>query len=117
MPSSDFSHLSELLEAAQNIRSFVREAKRDSFVFDLVRRRAVSGQMIRMAGLVKLISSEFKDKHPDIPWKNIIDIGDYLVRAPDRADPDIMWNHARKFVPELILKISALTRSAEKILS
>ena len=63
------------------------------------------------------ISSEFKDKHPDIPWKNIIDIGDYLVRAPDRADPDIMWNHARKFVPELILKISALTRSAEKILS
>ena len=113
MPSSDFSHLSELLEAAQNIRSFVRQAKRDSFASDLVRRRAVSGQMIRMAGLVKLISSEFKDNHPNIPRNNIIEMGDYLVRAPDRADPNIIWNHARKFIPELILKISALARSAD----
>jgi uncharacterized protein with HEPN domain len=113
VPSSDVSHLSELLEAAQNIRSFIREAKRDSFASDLVRHRAISGQIIRMAGLVKRISPEFQDNHSDVPWNDIVKIGDYLVRAPDRADPNIIWNHARKFIPKLILKISALTRSTE----
>ena len=113
MPSSDISHLAEMLEAAQNIRSFIREAKRDSFAMDLIRLRAISGQIIKMAGLAKGISIEFKNDHPDIDWDTIIESGDYLVRGPDRANPNLMWDYARRFVPELILKISSLARSAD----
>ena len=113
MPSSDISHLAEMLEAARNIRSFIREAKRDSFASDLIRLRAISGQIIRMAGLAKRISTEFKNDHPEIDWDTIIGLGDHLVRGPDRANPTLMWEYARQFVPELILKISSLARSAD----
>lgn len=61
-----------------------------------------------MAGMAKRISRGFKDEHPDVPWERICEMGDTLLRTPDRVSPDELWKHARAFIPELLLKTASL---------
>jgi uncharacterized protein with HEPN domain len=105
MTSSDAAHLKEMLDDAQLIRSFVREANKAGFSSDLMRRQAVVGRIISMAGSAKRLSKEFRAEHPDIPVEMAIWMGDALVRQAETAHADALWEFAKLFVPELILKV------------
>jgi uncharacterized protein with HEPN domain len=108
MQKADRLRVAELLDAAKLIRSYVHAADREAFQYDVMRRNAVTGRIIAMAGLTKRISDEFKDEHRDIPWHRISSFGDLMVRSPERAHPNEVWQYANSFVPELIGMIEAI---------
>ncbi|MFC1835634.1 DUF86 domain-containing protein [Thermodesulfobacteriota bacterium] len=110
--NTDKEHLAAILTAARLIRSFIKDVERDSFITDLIRRSAVTGQIIRMSGAAKRISAEFKASHPYVPWDAVTDAGDKLVRSRDGVDPNSVWRFSKGFVPELILKIAGLVPRA-----
>lgn len=31
-------------------------------------------------------------RHPDVPWRQIADMGNHLRHAYHRSDPEILWN-------------------------
>lgn len=108
MQETDKLLIEELLEAARLIRSYVDAANREAFRYDVMRRNAVAGRIIAMAGLTKRISDELKNEHQEIPWSRISSFGDLMVRAPERAHPDEIWEYAKLFVPELIEAIEPM---------
>ena len=108
MKQADKQLVAELLEAAKLIRSYVDSADREAFQCDVMRPNAVTGRIIAMAGLTKRISDEFKSAHQDFPWYRISSFGDLMVRSPERALPDEVWQYANFFVPELIATIEVM---------
>ena len=108
MQKADKLRVAELLDAAKLIRSYVESADREAFRYDVMRRNAVAGRIIAMAGLTKRVSEKFKNEHRNIPWHRISSFGDLMVRAPERAHPDEVWEYANFFVPELIAMIEAM---------
>jgi uncharacterized protein with HEPN domain len=113
MQETDKLLIAELLAAARLIRSYVDAANRDAFRHDVMRRNAVAGRIIAMAGLTKRISDGFKDEHHEIPWSRISSFGDLMIRAPERAHPDEIWEYAKFLVPELIAAIEPMCSRAD----
>ncbi|MFZ5866558.1 MAG: DUF86 domain-containing protein [Thermodesulfobacteriota bacterium] len=111
MTSSDTTHLKDILKDAQLIRSFVREGNKASFPSDLMRRQAVIGRIISMAGSAKRLSKEFRAEHPDIPLDTVIRMGNALVREAEKVHPEGLWEFAKSVVLELILKVSKIVQT------
>lgn len=108
MTPSDAAHLREILKDAQLIGSFVKEANKASFPSDLVRRQAVIGRIISMGGSAKRLSRAFRAEHPDIPVEVVIRMGDELIRQAEKVPSEALWNFAKVFVSELILRVGKL---------
>lgn len=41
--------------------------------------------------IVKRLSSEFRQDHPEIPWKQIAEMWDKLVHDYNKVDLDLTW--------------------------
>ncbi len=109
----DRAHLQAVLDDAQLVRAFVRQTPLDFFVHDLMRRNAVTSRIIGMAGNARRISDDFKNRHSDLPWQEIADMGEALLRAPESVSPEAIWKFARSLVPQLILQADGLVRRTE----
>lgn len=108
MPGQDDDNLREILKSAHLIRSFVKGIDAQAFVQDIMRHKAVCGQIIRMAAAARRVSEGFKNEHPMIPWENIAAMGESVLRFRERGEPHHVFAFAKKSVPELILMISGI---------
>jgi uncharacterized protein with HEPN domain len=50
---------------------------------------------------VRHIPDAERVKHKDVPWRNIITIGNKLRHEYQRVDPDIIWEIAQVHLPAL----------------
>lgn len=57
---------------------------------------------------VKNIPQEWRDAHPEIPWRQIARMQDMLIHRYFSVDLDIVWHTATQDVPELHRLLSVL---------
>jgi uncharacterized protein with HEPN domain len=79
-----------------------------SFVRDPILRLAIERAIEIVSEAVRHIPQEERDKHPQIPWRNIIAIGNKLRHEYQRIDPDIIWDIARRHLGDLRPSIEAM---------
>ncbi|MBX9590726.1 MAG: DUF86 domain-containing protein [Hyphomonadaceae bacterium] len=79
-----------------------------SFASDPVLRLAIERAIEIISEAVRHIPQEQCDKHPDMPWRNIMAIGNKLRHEYQRVDPDIIWEIAHKHLGELQPVIEAI---------
>jgi uncharacterized protein with HEPN domain len=72
-----------------------------SFTRDRVLRLAVERAIEIVSEAVRHIPQERRDAYPDMPWRNIMAIGNKLRHEYHRIDPDIIWEIAHKHLNEL----------------
>ena len=58
------------------------------------------------------ISSEVRDAHPEIPWKDIIGARNWIAHGYDAIDPEKFWTMVTISVPELIPELRVLREEA-----
>ena len=54
------------------------------------------------------ISPETRDRHPQIPWADIIGMRHRLVHAHIDVDHDILWSTATEAAPELLAQVKGI---------
>jgi len=54
---------------------------------------------------VKRLSPEFRSQHPEIPWRKIAGMRDWVIHAYDNVDIDELWNTATEDVPTLQVQV------------
>lgn len=52
-----------------------------------------------------MLSVEYKESHPEIPWKGIINMRHVLVHGYASVLPDLLWDTATRDVPALIKEL------------
>jgi uncharacterized protein with HEPN domain len=78
------------------------------FTADPVLRLAIERAIEIISEAVRHIPKEQHDKHPNIPWRNIMAIGNKLRHEYRRVDPDIIWEIAQQHLDELQPVIEAI---------
>ena len=89
MPRDDQLLLRHMLDAAQKATSFVEGRSRNDLDSDEKLELAVIRLVEVIGEAAKNLSQEFKDKNPQIPWKQIMGTRDRLIHGYFDVDPDL----------------------------
>lgn len=57
------------------------------------------------------IVEEFRSKHPEVPWRDIIDFRNFAIHNYIEVDETIVWNIIKKDVPPLLRQLDVLIES------
>ncbi len=104
----DKAYLLDILDAGKKILKITEGVSFEDFEKDLTSPLAVARLLEIMGEASKNISSELKEKYSDLPWKGMAGMRDVLIHQYRDADPSLIYEAAKKKVPELVHQIEKI---------
>lgn len=106
----DRKRLQHILEAIAHIERYAARGEKafrsDELIQNwMVRHLQVIGEAARA------LSPKSRDRHPEVPWLDIIDMRHVLVHDYFGIDLDIVWRVIERDLPDLKRKIEAILRA------
>lgn len=93
--------LGDIETACQKIARYTRGRDRDSVFADEMRFDAVLHNFHVIGEAVKNLPNEFRERHPEIPWREIAGLRDFVAHAYFALDLGILWDAIENQVPAL----------------
>lgn len=109
-PERDPSRLKDIVQAAQNIAAFAEGFSLEELADDKLRYFAVVKNVEIIGEAAYMLSLEFKEKHNQIPWNDIIGMRHVLVHGYADVLPELLWHTALVDVPLLKEQIEGILR-------
>lgn len=109
----DNQSLIDILTAVQKALSYAEGVNRDILAADDLRLSAILYQLTIVGEATKRLSTETRTKYPDIAWKQMAGMRDFLVHAYDRVDFDILWTVIQQELPSLLEKLTPIIANIE----
>lgn len=107
-PYRDPGRIEDILEAAKNVAEFIESVNFQQFLNDKLRYFAVLKNVEIIGEAAYMLSPEYKENHPEIPWNSIIRMRHVLVHGYAEVLPEILWTTATSDVPVLRHQVELL---------
>jgi uncharacterized protein with HEPN domain len=98
----DEAILLDIARSARLVLDFKAGLDKHAFLADAKTQSAVLHQLLVMGEAVKRLSSDYRNRHPEIPWALIAGMRDKLIHGYDIVDLDEVWKTATHDVPDLL---------------
>jgi len=98
----DDSLLLDMLQAGKQIREYTVGLQEIDFLQSRRDQDAVLLQFTVLGEAAKRVSSEFRDAHPEMPWRKITGFRNVVVHDYFQVDFRRVWRIAIHDIPELI---------------
>lgn len=85
---------------------------RQQFLADWKAQSILQHQLMILGEAVKRLSQEFRDLHPEIPWRGIAGERDVLVHQYDAVDLPEVWLVVAEKVPPLLAFLETVAPKA-----
>lgn len=69
---------------------------------------AILYQITIIGEATKRISQQFRQQHPEIPWREMAGMRDVIAHEYDQLDFDVVWDVVQNKLPELLSLIEVL---------
>jgi uncharacterized protein with HEPN domain len=102
-----------MLQFAREAQTFVAGRTRADYDADLALRRAVERATELIGEAASNISESTTNRHPEIPWRNIIGQRHVLIHGYGDVDDDLVWNLTRDEIPTLVVILESILSEAE----
>ncbi len=102
------ARLDDILGSIRLVAGAVRGATFEKFSSDQLYRFGIERAVEIISEASRHIPDEYKQRHPEIPWRNIKVIGNVLRHEYDHVDLAIMWETATVHLPPLEAVIEVL---------
>jgi uncharacterized protein with HEPN domain len=100
-----------MLDAANEVRQFMAGRSRDDLDTDLMLSYAVRYALQVIGEAASQVTRETRAAHPDISWKDIIGMRQWLVHGYEGVRNDIVWNTVNNDLAPLIEQLQAVIAS------
>lgn len=103
MDSRDIFILESIIDLCDRIANTIRKFGDSLEIFenDLDFQDACELRIIQIGENVNSLSDNFKNTHPDIPWKNIVGTRNIIVHDYGTISNEKIWNTIKQDIPML----------------
>jgi uncharacterized protein with HEPN domain len=105
MNERDVVRMRHMLDEAHKVRQAMQGRTRDELNQDWMLSYAAQHALQIIGEAASRVTQETREEFPDIEWKNIIGMRQWLVHGYDQVKQDIVWMTVQKDVPLLIREI------------
>lgn len=109
----DNESLIDIERAAKRILRYTNNISRAELEINDEKVSAILYQIAVIGEATKRLSQEFRQQHPEIPWREIAGMRDMLIHKYDQVDFDVIWDVLQNKLPELLTLIEPLLPSPE----
>lgn len=110
----DELYLRDIVEAAQEIGTFVDGITAPEFMTDALRRSAVLQKLIVIGEAAARLSKPLKAAHPDVAWGDIVAFRNFAVHAYFSVDWAMVWNTAAQEVPDVSASVERILQAFDE---
>lgn len=104
----DRAYLLDIMEAAQRALEYVVGVTREDFLENQQLQDAVVRRLEIIGEAARRTSVEMKDRHPSLPWREMIGMRNLLIHEYDFVDAEILWQTLSDDLQPLIQAISGI---------
>ena len=108
----DRARLRHILEAITHIQKYAARGEKAFRSDELIQNWMVRHLQI-LGEAARALSGQFRDRHPEVPWLNIMDMRNVLVHEYFGIDLDIVWRVVERELPDLKRKIEAILKELQ----
>ena len=101
-------YLQDIIEAADAIDGFLGGVGRDAFAEDDMVRSAILQKLTIIGEAAARLSAEFRRRHAEIEWADVIAFRNIAVHAYFSVDCSIVWVTATQDAPALRTQVAAI---------
>ena len=101
-------YLADMVDAAGAISRFVAGMTEDDWIEDEVKQGAVMHRLIIIGEAAARLSEEFRERHPEIEWADIVGFRNFAVHAYFAVSWPMVWVTATSDVPALAEQVAAI---------
>jgi uncharacterized protein with HEPN domain len=109
MKKDDSVYLKHILDAISRIKEYTQDIKYENFIDNYLIQDGVIRQIEIIGEATKRLSKEIKEKHPEIPWKDMAGMRDKLIHDYLGVDIDAVWDTVEEDIPDLKNRLEYLS--------
>ena len=102
MPKDELVYVGHMLDKAHEALSLVRGKTRQDYDRDTALRLALTHLIQVIGEAARRVSSQFRERHPEIPWDAIAGMRSKIVHDYMNVDEDIVWDSVTQELQPLI---------------
>ncbi len=106
--------LRDMLEAIERIEKYMPRGRQAFDDDELLQTHFVHYLQVFGEAAFKL-PKELQDRHPEVPWDDIIGMRHILVHDYFRVDLDLVWSVVQNDLPALKSKLQSILRDLEEM--
>ena len=91
-PIRDKGRLTDILGSIDNVLKFTEGMSRDDFFKNPMCYYAVIKNLEIVGEAANLLTKEFREQHPETPWRIIIGMRNIIVHDYSNIDDNTLWN-------------------------
>jgi len=111
--SRDDTYLVDMLESAKIAMEYVSGKSWDDFYEDIQCQDAVVRRIEIIGEAARRLSQDTRDKHPQIPWREITSMRNLVIHEYDVVDINQVWDTVQNKIPPLIEELTKITPPPE----
>lgn len=112
-PRDNGVYLDDILESINRIEKYTHNVSREEFENDIDKQDAVVHRLEVIGEAAKRVTKDFRDKYPNVPWKDIARTRDKITHHYFEVDLEIIWSIIQNDLKPLKEQVQAMLRALD----
>ena len=101
----DIERLYHIEESIDHVNEFLKGKSFEEMKSDVMCFHAVVYNIMIVGEAANMLTKEFREEHPEVPWRNIIDMRNVLVHGYYTVSPLFIWETYTKDLGPLLERV------------
>lgn len=106
--SKDEASILDIIEAIKRILVYMQGVDFNQLAENVEKQDAILRRIIVIGEATKRLSPEFRQSHPQVPWKDIAGMRDIVVHNYDQINIQVVWDVVQNDLPDLLTLLNSL---------
>jgi uncharacterized protein with HEPN domain len=106
--------LEDIEKSCEKVVRYTEGRSKDQVFDDEIRAEAVLLNLHIIGEAVKKLPADLRERYPDVAWREIAGLRDFIAHTYFALDSDILWDAVERDVPALLVAARKIIRTEKR---